>query len=137
MTPEQLDRLRAELTKPKYANLSHKEIADAIHATPGTIDRMEISGGLLVASIVREEFAGLTAVDRDYLQLVCACPSIPMTATMKAELGSIFPAGSKTRENFIRLLKQQTTLSDELGVGSVTPSTVADALRNPRTITER
>ena len=133
MTPEQLAVIKTEVmampTIAKYANLTHAQIADKIRTQAGSVDRKEISGGLLVASIVRAELAGLSASDKAYLQLVCMCPAIPMTATLKKELGDIFPAESKTRANALALVKQSATLADQLGVSGITASDVADALR--------
>jgi len=56
---------------------------------------------------------------------------LPLTVTVKQELGAIFPAGSQTRTNLIALLKRDGSRADELGLGHVTPSHVADARRLP------
>jgi hypothetical protein len=137
MKPEQLAKLKAEIAQPKYRDMSDAEISEAIRSEPGTVDRTEISGGLIAASIVRAELAGATAGDKQYIQLVCGCDSLPLTDTLKAELGSIFPAGSKTRANIVALMKREASLSDELGFQSPTPSDIADARRKDSDVDNR
>jgi hypothetical protein len=80
---------------------------------------------------VRAEFAALPAADKQYVQLVCQAQTMPLTAALKAELGSVFPAGSATRANLLALLKRPGSRAEELGLGFVSPSNVADARRLP------
>jgi hypothetical protein len=81
---------------------------------------------------VLSEYTALSAAQKDYLRLVVSGGTMPLTATVKAELGTIFPAGSATRANFVALLKRPGSRADELNLGgNPTPSIVADGRRLP------
>lgn len=112
-----------------YVGKNDEEVADLLNKTQRPVDRETLDGGLLVASIVRSEYAALSATDKDYVRLVALASSIPLTATIKTELGQVFPAGSQTRANLVALLKRTGSRAEELGLGFVTPSHVADARR--------
>jgi hypothetical protein len=104
--------------------------ADQLNAVNRQPDRETLSGGMIAASVVRSELAGLTAAaDRDYVRTLMQAGEMPLTQTLKQELGAIFGAGSQTRANLIALLKRTGSRAEELGLGTVTPSHVADARR--------
>lgn len=115
--------------KAAFNGLSHEEIAAKLRSDVGEVDRQELTNGMLAASLVKAELVALSAGDKAYLQTIMLAASMPLTATLKKELGDLFPAGSKTRTNVVALLRQQTTLAAELGVPGITTSDVADALR--------
>lgn len=126
-----LAKLKTELQKPAYSGKSHEEMAEMLKAQVPTVDRETLTGGMLVASIVRSEFAALSAADRQYVQTVAMATDIPLTGTLKTELGAVFPAGSQTRANLIALLKRTGTLAESLGLGGQpTTSDIANALRS-------
>jgi hypothetical protein len=54
---------------------------------------------------------------------------IPLTATFKANLGGIFAVGTQTRTNFLAIQNRSGSRAEELGLGFVTPSNIADARR--------
>lgn len=114
-----------------YAGMSHEQIAESLSNVrdrqPG---RETLDAGLLVASIVRSEYAALGAGEKDYIRLIAAVGSLPLTKEVRQELSDIFPQGSETRKNLRALLKRQGSRAEELGLGSVTPSDVARALQN-------
>ena len=128
-----LQALKTELlaghpgTGPYSAN--DETAAGQLNATNRQPNRETLDSGLLVASIVRSELTALAAADKEYLRLVAMAQSLPLTATVKAELGAIFPNGSTTRTNLLALLKRPGSRAEELGLGFVTASNVADARR--------
>lgn len=105
--------------------------AAQINAPNRQPDRDAVSSGQLVASIVRTEYDALTAAQKDYVRLVAIAQTLPLTPTLRTELGQLFPAGSGTRTNLLALLKRPGSRAEELGLGFVTPSNVADARRLP------
>lgn len=112
-----------------FMDLSHEQIAAKLRTDSGEVDRQELTNGMLAASFIKSELAVLSAGDKAYLQTIMLAASMPLTATLKKELGDLFPPGSKTRANVVALLRQRTTLATELGVPGITTSDVADALR--------
>lgn len=129
-----LQKLKTELTSDPlnrgYGAMSDEEAAKTFSVLDRTPNRTDLDGGLLVASIVRSEFAALSAGDKQYVQLVCAADSLPLTATLKSELGAIFPAGSATRTNLLALMKRPGNRAEELDLGGIpTTSDVANARR--------
>jgi hypothetical protein len=127
--------LKAELTNDPlgrgYASMDDEAAANALRVNDRMANRDTLDGGLLVASIVMSEYTALTANQKDYLRLLAMSQTLPLTATVKTELGSIFPAGSATRANFLALLKRPGSRADELNLGgNPTPSDVAKARRS-------
>lgn len=135
MTPAQLQDLNTELTTDPltrgYAAMGDEAAADRINVADRQPNRETLESGLLVASIVRAEYTPLAAAEKDYLRLVAMAQQLPLTDTVKAELGAIFPAGSTTRANLVALLKRPGTRGEELGLGHVTASDVAKARALP------
>lgn len=127
--------LKAELTNDPltrgYSSMSDEQAANRLNVADRQPNRETLDAGSLVASIVRSEYAVLAANDKDYLRLIAMAQTMPLTATLKTELGGIFPVGSQTRANLVVLLKRTGSRADELGLGNVTPSNVADARRLP------
>jgi hypothetical protein len=126
--------LKNELTNDPiargYAALSDEAAAKTFEVNDRQPNRIDLDGGLLVASIVRSEYAALSAGDKDYVRLVALASSLPLTATLKTELGAIFPAGSATRTNLLALLKRPGNRAEELDLGGIpSPSDVANARR--------
>ena len=132
-----LAKLKTEITSDpltrNYAVMSDVQIAESLNLrNRNTIDRETLSAGDLIASIVRSEWTALSAAEKQYVQLIAMAQTMPLTTTLKTELGNIFPAGSATRANLIALLKRTGSRAEEIGLGgSPTPSDVADAKRLP------
>lgn len=136
LTPAQLAALDAELTAGHpttgpYA--ADDEIAAGqLNAPNRQPNREATDAGTLVAAIVRAEYDALTTAQKDYLRLVISAGSaIPLTATLKTNLGALFPNPSGTRTNFLALQQRPGSRAEELGLGRVTESDVADARRLP------
>lgn len=130
-----LQTLKTELASDPldrgYDSMDDVSAAESLNTEDRQADRESLDTGLLVASLVDTEYVGLGAVAKDYLALLASAQSVPLTATVKTNLGRLFPAGSETRANLIALLKRPGSRADELGLGRVTPSHVADARRLP------
>lgn len=130
-----LQTLKTELASDPlrrgYSTMDDVAAAESLNTEDRQADRESLDTGLLVASLVDAEYSALGAVAKNYLSLLASAQSVPLTATVKANLGRLFPAGSETRANLIALLKRPGSRADELGLGRVTPSHVADARRLP------
>jgi hypothetical protein len=128
--------LKTELTTDPigrgYASKNDEQAAATFSIMDRQPNRETLESGLLVAAIVRSEFAALVAGDKQYVQMVATAPTMPLTATLKTELGAIFPAGSATRANLVALMKRPGNRAEELNLGGIpTTSEVANARRLP------
>lgn len=128
-----LQALKAELTNDPlsrdYAGMDNVQASDSLNLQDRTPNRESISAGDLVASIVRSEYDTLSAAEKDYVRLVVLAQTVVLSNQVKAEFNSIFGQGTTTRTNFAALTKRPGSRADELGLGRVTPSDVADAKR--------
>lgn len=127
--------LKAELQNDPlargYSGMSDEAAANSFRTADRTPNREMLDGGMIVASLVQAEYVALTANQKDYLRIVCSASSMPVTATLKTELGSIFPANSATRANLLALLKRPGNRAEELNLGGIpTPSDIANARRS-------
>lgn len=110
-----------------YSGMSDEQIAASLNTPNRQADQDSLTGGMVMASIVRSEYANLTANDKQYVQLLISCGTMPITAQLKTEFGAVFAAGTGTRANLLALLKRTGSRAEELGIGFVTPSDVANA----------
>lgn len=124
-----LAALKAEAGKAAYVGKDDNEVAQLLNAQGVTVDADEVTGGQIAACLVRAEWSALDANDKSYLQCLCGAASIPVTPTLKTELGSLFAAGSKTRGNLVAAIRRRGSRAEELGFGIVTASDVANARR--------
>lgn len=128
-----LQALKAEITTDPegigYAGKNDEQTADLLNAQTRQPNRESMTGGMLAASIVRAELAAIPNADQNYIRALLPCGEMPLTVTLKNELRNIFAAGTTTRANLIALLQRPGSRADELGIGFVTPSNVADARR--------
>lgn len=116
-----------------YAGMDDVQAADSLNASGRDVDRDSVTGGEIAASLVRSELAAISAAERAYVFALLSCQAIPLTANFKTELGAVFGPGSATRANVLTLLKRTGSRAEELGLGHVTTSHVADARRPPPT----
>lgn len=128
--------LKSELTTDPlsrgYSGMSDEQAADSLNAPDRSPAREFTDAGTLVAAIVRAEYDALATASKAYLNVVLAVSGpIPMTATFRNNLGAIFGAATQTRANFLALQNRTGSRAEELGLGRVTPSHVADARRLP------
>lgn len=129
-----LATLKTELTTDPlargYAGMSDEAAAASLNAQDRTPSRDSLTGGELAASVVKAEYSALSAADKAYFNMLVPSASLPLTATLKSELGTLFSAGTATRTNLVALLKRTGTRGEELGIGYVTPSDIANAKRS-------
>jgi len=125
--------LKTELTSDPaglgYAGKSHEDQAVLINKPQRTIDAETINGGVLVSCLDKTEFAALTAADKAYLNLFVTAGDVPVTANVRQALRALFPAGSETRNRINAATRRNGSRAEELGLGRMTESDVADALR--------
>ncbi len=125
--------LKSELTTDPaglgYAGKSHEDQAILINKPQRTMDAESLSSGLLVSCIDRAEFAVLPAADKQYLNLFVTAGNVPMSQNVRQALRGLFPVGSETRAKINQATRRTGSRSEELGLGRVTESDVADALR--------
>ncbi len=129
-----LNALKAELTAghPTTGAYSFDDdvAARQLNEPNRSPNRETTDAGTLIAAIVRAEYDALSAANKTYLNAVLSVSgSIPLTATFKANLGGIFAAGTTTRANFLALQNRPGSRAEELGLGNVTASDVANARR--------
>ena len=112
------------------ANGDHDAIAKLLNKPQRTSDAETINGGVLVSCLDKTEFTALTAADKAYLNLFVTAGDVPVTANARQALRSLFPAGTETRNRINTATRRAGSRAEELGLGRVTESDVADALRN-------
>lgn len=122
--------IKAEISGAAYQGLDDVQIADKLNEQVVQVDRDTLTGGDIAAAISRAEYGALSALDKQYVQMLVMAPSLPVTANLKAELGAVFGSGTGTRQRLVALIKRAGTRGEELGHGHVTPSNVADARRS-------
>lgn len=113
-----------------YAGKTDEAIADLLNRQNRTPNRDSISGGMIAANVIKSEYAALSAADKAYFNMLIPAVDMPLTTTLKTELAALFPAGSATRTNLAAAVKRTGSRAEELGLGRVTPSDVADAKRS-------
>ncbi len=125
--------LKTELTEDPaglgYAGKSHEDQAILINKPQRTINAETINGGVLVSCLDKTEFTALTAADKAYLNLFVTAGDVPVTANVRQALRALFPAGSETRNRINAATRRNGSRAEELGLGRVTESDVANALR--------
>lgn len=113
-----------------YAGKSHEQIAHLLNAQSRTIDRDSMTSGMLVGCLDKAEFTALTAADKAYLNLFVTAGSVELTTDVRQALRALFPAGSNTRAAINKATRRDDgSRAEELKLGRVTESDVADALR--------
>lgn len=135
MTNEQLQVLADELASDPlsrgYSTMNDVEVSDSLNEPGREVDRSSLDTGLVMSAIVDTEFLALQEAAKEFLSLLVLAQNVPLTDTLKSNLGRIFPAGSETRANLIALVKRSGSRAEEIGLGRVTPSHIADARRLP------
>ena len=133
MTSEQLAIIKAELTSDPlsrgYAAMSDQEAAAAINANDREPERDNVTAGVLMSALVLTEYNALAAIERRYFDLLVSAGSVELNPTVRQQIRALFPAGSGTRAGIMKALRRVGSRADELGIGNVTPSDIADAKR--------
>jgi hypothetical protein len=130
-----LQALKTELTTDPlnrgYAALNDEAAAALLNKPDRQPNRDTLDSGLFVGSIVAADYTGLTSDQRDRVRLLATPPLLFVSAHIRQELSDMFPPGSATRTNLRAALKRPGSRAEELGLGRVTESDVADARRLP------
>lgn len=128
-----IEQLKIELgTDPLgigYSGMDDVSAANALNIPNKAVSRDSVDCGSFVTAIVVSEYAALTAVQRQYLELVASAGHLPWTQNLKAQIGSLFAQGTATRANLLALQNRTGSRGEAIGVGHVTPSDVAEARR--------
>jgi hypothetical protein len=127
--------LKTELTTDPaglgYAGKSHEDQAALINKPQRTVNREQFSGADLASCLDPVEFAALTAVQRTWLQmLTTANGMLTLFASLRQDIRAVLATATKSLAKFNQTINRSGSRAEELGLGSVTTSDVADALRN-------
>lgn len=125
-----LAKLKAEIADAKYKDMGDEAIADALNERTAQVDREVLTGGELASCVTLADYTGLQPVQRQYMDMLVASASMPLSANVRTQLTTMFSAQSDTRKNLVLLLKRSGTRAEELGLGRVTTSDVAVARRS-------
>lgn len=127
--------LKAEIsTDPQtlgYTGKSHEEIAALLSKPQRSVQRAEFNGADLASCLDPVEFAALTAVQRAWIQtLTSAYGSLTLYGSLRADIRAVLATATKSLAKFNNTIVKTGSRADELNLGNVTPSDVADALRS-------
>lgn len=130
-----LAALKAEITSDPtaigYAGKSHEEIAVLINRPQRTVNREQFNGGDLASCLDPVEFAALTAVQRTWLQtLTGANGLLTLFASLRQDIRAVLATATKSLAKFNQTINRTGSRAEELSLGAVTTSDVADALRS-------
>jgi len=126
--------LKSELTNDpaglSYAGKSHEDQAVLINKPQRTMNREQFSGADLASCLDPVEFAALTAVQRTWLQmLTTANGMLTLFASLRQDIRAVLATATKSLQKFNQTINRSGSRAEELGLGSVTTSDIADALR--------
>ena len=129
-----LAALKSELltdpTSRGYAGKLDDACADLLNRLDRQANRETLTAGQILSAVVRAEFDSLGAAAKNYVTLVLGVSGeIPMTTQLRTDLGAIFGAGTATRANLAAIVKRTASRGEELGLGIVSASDVANARR--------
>jgi hypothetical protein len=127
--------LKTELTTDPaglgYAGKSHEDQAVLINRPQRTMNREQFSGADLASCLDPVEFAALTAVQRTWIQtLTSAYGLLTLFASLRQDIRAVLATATKSLAKFNQTINRTGSRAEELGLGSVTTSDVADALRS-------
>ena len=114
-----------------YAGKSHEEIAVLINRPQRTVNREQFSGADLASCLDPVEFAALTAVQRTWVQmLTTANGMLTLFASLRQDIRAVLATATKSLQKFNQTINRAGSRAEELNLGPVTTSDVADALRS-------
>ena len=126
--------LESELTNDPlargYSGMADEAAAISLNAINRTVNRKVVPTYEVHANIVPAEYTALTTDVKANVNVLLSLGNILVNAanTQTVLLGAFGPA-TQTRANLILLAKEPASRAVELGLGSVTPSDVANARR--------
>lgn len=114
-----------------YAGKSHEEIAMLLNRPQRTVNREQFSGADLASCLDPVEFAALTAVQRTWIQMLTTANGLlTLYASLRQDIRAVLATATKSLQKFNQTINRAGSRAEELGLGSVTTSDVADALRS-------
>jgi hypothetical protein len=127
--------LKTELTTDPvaigYAGKSHEDQASLINKPQRTVNREQFSGAELASCLDPVEFAALTAVQRTWVQMLTSSNGmLTLYASLRQDIRAVLATATKSLQKFNQTINRSGSRAEELGLGSVTTSDVADALRS-------
>ena len=127
--------LKTELTTDPagigYAGKLHEDQAILINRPQRTVNRDQFSGGELASCLDPTEFAALTANQRTWIQtLTAASGNLTLFASLRQDIRAVLATATKSLQKFNQTINRSGSRAEELGLGAVTTSDVADALRS-------
>lgn len=127
--------LKTELTADPaglvYAGKSHEDQAVLINRPQRTMNREQFSGADLASCLDPVEFAALTASQKDWLQMLTSANGmLTLYASLRQDIRAVLATATKSLAKFNQTINRSASRAEELGLGSVTTSDVADALRS-------
>lgn len=133
MTPAQLASLKSEIQNDSagigYGGKSHEDIADLVNKPQRSLNRSDIPAGVLASCLDPVEFNNLSTSNKSYIQMLTAAGTLTVTAAMRQDLRTIFASAPKTLARLNDAVSRQGSRGEELNLGRITASDVADALR--------
>ena len=112
-----------------HARMSDVAIADSLNVIDRSVNRTSVSPGELQAAVVGSEFVTLSAGFQRMWLAVLSDSVDPNNSNIVAQIAEIWGPGTTTRQNLIALKTEAGSRAEELNLGSVTPSDVANAKR--------
>lgn len=129
MTPANLAILKTELADARYAGLDDVQVKDLLNAQDRQTDADAVDCGKLRSCFVAAEWTQLTQAAKDRLAFLLGSPTLTITAHIRQELRAMFSQGSASRQQIMDAIRRTGSRAEELGLGRVTESDVADARR--------
>lgn len=84
----------------------------------------------IVAAITPEDWAALTAAEKQRIQLIVSAGQVDLSAAnVRSALSTAFGSGTTTRQNIIALATRDGSRAEQITGVSVTPADIAVALR--------
>lgn len=123
-----LQKLKDELANDPlglgYRDMGDVEASERLNKPDRTPDSTTLDCSAFAAAIPMAEHAKLKAAEAAYLSLLLNRQTLPLTATAKAGLTTMLPGLVGA------FFKRPGSRAEELGLGRVTPSSVAKARRS-------
>jgi hypothetical protein len=114
-----------------YAGKSHEDQAILINRPQRTVNKAQFEGADLASCLDPVEFAALTAVQRTWLQmLTTANGMLTLYVSLRQDIRGVLATATKSLAKFNQTINRSGSRAEEIGLGSVTTSDVADALRS-------
>lgn len=128
-----LQALNTELTTDPaglgYATQDDVTAAETLNRVDRQADRENLKASLLAGALEMTDYEALAPAQRRYFDLLISAGEVDNTPTVRSQLRDLFPQGSATRQNIRAAMKRPGSRAEEIGLGRVTPSNVADARR--------